>query len=290
MSKRPLHERVTDQFSYRGEGADVWRAFDRLLDTDAYLNLGYSPRYVPHFLGSSQRRLADVVGRGLADRLGETRGVPLLDVGCGRGGPAVVLADAYGFDVAGVDLVPHNVEMARRNATREGVSAEFVLGDAARLPIATDAVGAATAIDAVVYVPDEREAFEELARAVRPGGVVGVSDLLARGDVDDVAAARVDAFAESWDMPGIVSVERYVEEVTASGLVVEEVRDLSPHSVGRFRRWTRLYLAIAERRPGLLDRALGRWDLDADRITGQVRAAHEALPQLRHVLVYARTE
>lgn len=290
MSKRPLHERVTEQFSYRGEGADVWRAFDRLVDTDAYLNLGYSPRYLPHFLGSSQRRLADVVGRGLADRLGETSGARLLDVGCGRGGPAVALADAYGFDVAGVDLVPYNVEVARRNAARAGVPAEFVVGDAARLPIATDAVGAATAIDAVVYVPDEREAFEELSRAVRPGGVVAISDLLGRSDLDDVAAARFDAFAESWDMPGIVSVEGYLDDLRASGLVVEEVRDLTPHSVGRFRKWTRLYLTTAERVPGLVDPALGRWGLDADRIARQVRAAHDALPYLRHVLVYATVE
>lgn len=290
MPKRPLHERVTDQFSYRGEGADVWRAFDRLVDTDAYLNLGYSPRYLPHFLGSSQRRLADVVGCGLADRLGATRDVRLLDVGCGRGGPAVALVDAYGFDVTGVDLVPYNVAAARRNAASAGVPAEFVVGDAARLPIATGSFDAATAIDALVYVPDGRAVFAEFARVVRAGGVVAVTDLLARDGLDDAAREAVDAFAGTWDTARIAPASEYLDHLAEAGLVVEEVRDLSPHSVGRFRKWTRLYLAAADGSPGLASRAVGRLGLDADRVTGQVRAAHEALPHLKHVLVYATVE
>lgn len=290
MPGAPIHERIADQFSYRGEGADVWRAFECFLDTDAYLNLGYSPRYVPHVLGSSQRRLAHVVGDGLAGRLAESGDVRLLDVGCGRGGPAEVLAHTYGFDVTGVDLVPYNVEVARRDASRTGIEAEFVVGDAASLPVATDSVGAVASIDALVYVPGASAALEEVARVLRPGGVVAVSDLLVESGVDDTGRDAVDAFAEAWDMSQIVPVEQYLNGVAAAGLAVEAVRDMTPNSVGRFRTWTRLYLTIAGRRPRLVDSALGRWDLDADRITRQVRAAHDALPHLRHVLVYARAE
>ena len=252
---RPIHERVTDQFSYRGEAAEIWRAFDRFLDTDAYLNLGYSPWYLPHVVGSSQRRLADVVGDGLADRLGETAGRRLLDVGCGRGGPATVLATAYGFDVTGVDLVPYNVEAARRTATgadadggREGGRAEFVVGDATRLPIATGSMDAAAAIDSTVYVPEVGAVFTELARVLRRDGAVAVTDLLARDGLDRTEQASVDAFADTWDMPGIVPVGRALEEVADAGLSVDEVWDLSPHSVGRFRTWTRLYRSPSEAR------------------------------------------
>lgn len=289
MPKAPLHERLIDQFSYRGSRADVWRAFDRFLETGAYLNLGYSPRYLPHVVGSSQRRLAEVVGEGLATGLGETADRRLLDVGCGRGGPAVVFAEAYGFDVTGVDLVRYNVTAARRNAASAGLDADFVVGDAASLPVATDAVAVATALDALVYVPDVASVFAEVARTLRPGGVVAISDLLAVEPEAD-AAVRLDTFAEAWDMPALVRRDQYVDTLERSGLVVGTVRDLSPHSVGRFRRWTRLYLALADRAPGLVATGLRRWDLDADRITEQVRAAHGALPHLRHVLVYASAE
>ena len=289
-SERPLHERIGEQFAYRGERADVWRAFDRFLDTDAYLNLGYSPRYLPHVVGSSQRRLARVVGDGLEERLGATGGVRLLDVGCGRGGPAAVLADEFGFDVVGVDLVPYNVAAARRNAARAGVRAAFAVGDAARLPVDSGAVDAATSIDALVYVPDERAAFDELARVVRPGGVVAVSDLLARDGLDRGARAAVDAFADAWDMPAIAPASRYLDDLAAAGLVADEARELGPHSVDRFRTWTRLYLGLAERSSGPTGWLLDRWGLDADAVTEQVRCAHEALPHLRHVLIYASVE
>lgn len=92
MAPDHLRDRITEQFSYGGERADIWRAFDRLLDTDEFLNLGYSDWYQPHILGSSQRRLATKVGATLGAHLPMMEGVRLLDVGSGRGGPAIHLA------------------------------------------------------------------------------------------------------------------------------------------------------------------------------------------------------
>ena len=156
MDPSPLRERITDQFSYRGDRADVWRAFDLLLDTDAFLNLGYSAWYQSHLVGSSQRRLVTQVGSRVASHLPATDGVRLLDVGCGRGGPAVHLADRFGFRVTGLDLVPYNVARATENARERRVDAEFVVGDATQLPFANGSFAACTAVDALVYLPDRR--------------------------------------------------------------------------------------------------------------------------------------
>lgn len=88
MSSDRFHEHVRGQFSYQGSRADIWRVFDTVLNTREFLNLGYSPWYLPHVVGSSQRRLARNIGTGLAARLPVTEDVRLVDVGCGRGGPA----------------------------------------------------------------------------------------------------------------------------------------------------------------------------------------------------------
>lgn len=314
-----LHRRIVDQFSGRGERADVWRGFDRFLDTDRYLNLGYSPGHLPHVVGSSQRRLAARVGETLVAHLAAgatdaavgrprsvargrpsvdgqeyshdgdrrpTADVRLLDVGCGRGGPTCLLADRYGFDAVGVDLVLDNVGRARATASDRGVDAAFVVGDATRLPVRPGSVGAAVAVDSPVYAPDVGAFYREFAAALAPDGVAVVTDLVARAGLDGGERSAVDAFAEAWDMPPLVPLDAYRDAVADASLRVVVLEDLTPHSVDRFRRWSGAFLWLLEGPlGGALRWALRRRGMDPEAVADQVRRAHRALPSLRHVLV-----
>ena len=277
--------RVADQFAGRGGRADVWRLLERVVDADAYLNLGYSRRFQPHLLGSCQRRLVAQVAARVAAELEAPAGARLLDVGCGRGGPARDLAARLGCRVTGVDLVFENV---RRAAARARDRTAFVVGDATRLPVADGAVAAATAIDALVYVPERAAALAAVADALASGGVLVFSDLVLAADADDAARAAADAFADAWDMPPLATVPDYRRALGDAGLDVAAVEDLSPHSVGRFRRYTTplAWLAAGRTRP-LVARPLQSRGLDADTVLEQVQRANEALPALRHVLVTA---
>lgn len=288
MDPDHLRGRITDQFSYRGERADIWRAFDLLLDTDEFLNLGYSEWYQPHAFGSSQRRLVTRVGETLAAHLPATAGVCLLDVGCGRGGPAVHLADRFGFHVAGIDLVPYNVAQARENAGERGADAGFVVGDATQLPFAPASFGACTAVDALVYLPDRETVFGEIASVLEPEGVVVLSDLFVRPDASEQDRRRVASFADAWDMPPPGTVEGYGRALDGAGLSVSVARDITSHSVGRFRTWTTLFLRLVASPAGpLVERLLERFGLDAPTVVDQVRRAHRALPSLRHAVLVA---
>lgn len=288
MAEDQLPQRIADQFSYRSERADVWRAFDRLLDTQAFLNMGYSGRFQTHLVGDPQQRLVTEVGRTVASHLPDRDGARLLDVGCGRGGPAVHLADRFGFRVTGLDLVPYNVARAVENARAERYPARFVVGDATRLPFGGGSFQACTAIDALVYLPDRPAAFDAVADALEPAGVVVLSDLLVRADANGEA---VDAFAEAWDMPHPGTLDGYVRGLEAAGLDVVGFRDLTRNSVGRFRIWTRLFHGLLETPlRGLVGRALRRAGLDGSAVLTQIRRAHRALPSLRHVLLVARRQ
>jgi MPBQ/MSBQ methyltransferase len=285
---RALRRRVVAQFSGAGERAAVWRGFERFLPTAEYLNLGYSPRLVPTVVGDSQARLAAHLAEGLRVRVPEPGGTRLLDVGCGRGGPARQFA-ARGFDVVGVDLVPHNVALALANADGDSSPPAFLVGDATALPLADDAVGAATAVDALVYLPEKRAAFREVARALAPGGWLAVADLLAAEETGPEADAALSAFADAWDMAPLVDGGTYREHLRAAGLTVEAVEDVSANSTARFRKWSRAFLALADGPTGgVVRRLLQRWDVDPDAAIAQVRAANRALPHLRHEVVYAR--
>ncbi|MXR43237.1 methyltransferase domain-containing protein [Halobaculum sp. WSA2] len=291
MDQSTLHERITDQFSYRGERADIWRGFDLLLDTDEFLNLGYSEWYQPHIVGSSQRRLVTEVGSRIASYLPTTDGVRLLDVGCGRGGPALRLADRFGFHVTGVDLVLYNIQMATENARGTHLNAEFVIGDATQLPFKRDAFTACTAIDALVYLPDRNRVFATVADTLGSEGVLVISDLVMQSDATETERRAVDSFADAWDMPSLGTVEGYKAALDDAGFELKAVEDITKHSVGRFRKWTTLYLQLlTSPLQALIERLLRAYDLDPTAITEQVREAHHALPFLRHVLFVAKRE
>lgn len=288
MGPDQLRERITEQFSYRGERADIWRVFDLLLETDAFLNLGYSRWYQPHFIGSSQRRLVTELGNVVSAHLPVTNDAHLLDIGCGRGGPALHLAERFGFRVTGVDLVPYNVARARANAAGHSTDVDFVVGDATRLPFHSASLDGCLGIDSFVYLPDRAPVLRDVADVLDSGGVLVFSDLVARSDAAETERRRIRRFAESWDMPTLASRSEYERLLADANLGLRVVEDLTPHSVGRFRKWTTLFLWLYESPAGtLVDTLLARQGLDADTIVDQIRHAHEALPSLRHSLFVA---
>jgi SAM-dependent methyltransferase len=95
----------------------------------------------------------------------------ILDVGCGTGENAILLAD-LGFEVVGVDMVAAAIEKARTKAGRRGVAVEFLVWDALRLAELGRTFD--TALDVGLFhslQPEQRAAYAaSLGAAVRPGG------------------------------------------------------------------------------------------------------------------------
>lgn len=129
----------------------------------------------------AERQMVELVARELE---GHGR---VLEIGVGTGRIALPLREA-GVDVHGVDL---SLPMLER-LTAKG-AAPIVSGDATRLPFRTASFGAAVAVHVLHLIPAWRGAIAELARAVRPGGVLLVSQgtwsLVAFPDVIEVFSA-----------------------------------------------------------------------------------------------------
>jgi SAM-dependent methyltransferase len=96
----------------------------------------------------------------------------VLDAACGTGRYSEWLA-AHGHEVVGVDASPDMLAKARAKLPQ----ARFEVGDLAALPLPDASVDAALCALALVHLPDLRPALAELARVVRPGGRVVVSDV-----------------------------------------------------------------------------------------------------------------
>jgi ubiquinone/menaquinone biosynthesis C-methylase UbiE len=97
----------------------------------------------------------------------------VLDVATGSGNAALAAA-RRGCDVTGVDYVPALLERARRRAEAEGLTIEFVEGDAEALPFPDASFDVVSSVFGSMFAPDQERAAAELARVVRPGGRIGV--------------------------------------------------------------------------------------------------------------------
>lgn len=114
-------------------------------------------------------RMEEPIVHGIIERLPVGRA---LDAACGTGRHAIHL-HARGWDVIGVDATPAMLDQARVKAPE----VRFQPGDLEALPLADAAVDLAVCSLALTHVPRLEAAIIELARVVRPGGTVIVSDI-----------------------------------------------------------------------------------------------------------------
>jgi SAM-dependent methyltransferase len=99
----------------------------------------------------------------------------VVDVGSGTGNLALAAARRWpGCTVLGVDPSPAYVRAATDRARDDG-RARFVRGTAGRLPLREGGADAALALLVLNFVPDPASAVAEMARATRPGGVLGAA-------------------------------------------------------------------------------------------------------------------
>jgi SAM-dependent methyltransferase len=98
-------------------------------------------------------------------------GQVLVDLGCGRGGPGLWLAERTGAALIGVDFSAVAIEHATARAAGFGrARAEFRVGDLAATGLADQTADAVVSIDALHFAPDLDRAAAEIVRLLRPGG------------------------------------------------------------------------------------------------------------------------
>ena len=103
----------------------------------------------------------------------------VLDIASGKGTSALFLAERFGCEVVGIDYGEKNVEQANASAMEKGLSERvtFQQGDAERVPFPDSSFDAIICECAFCTFPDKTAAASELARVLRRGGRVGLSDL-----------------------------------------------------------------------------------------------------------------
>jgi SAM-dependent methyltransferase len=145
-------------------------------------------QYPEHFV----KRLEIVWGKGFLSPGGpeevreivdgiDLRGKSVLDIGCGLGGPSIVLAREMGVArIIAIDVEPSLVQQGNEYAEHAGLTSkiEFRLVEPGPLPFAQDSFDVVFSKDALIHIPDKQAIYREILRVLRQGGVFLASDWL----------------------------------------------------------------------------------------------------------------
>ena len=116
----------------------------------------------------------------LCERLGIGPDPRVLDIGCGIGGTARLLASTAGCRVTGVDLVPGYIDVARTltDWTGLGHQIDYEVGSALDLRLEDNSFDAATLLHVGMNIEDKQKLFTEIRRVLRPDGALGIYDVM----------------------------------------------------------------------------------------------------------------
>jgi len=135
----------------------------------------------------------------LVQSLGVTRGLDVLDLGCGDGTTALPSA-RLGANVLGVDIARNLVAAARRRAEAEGLTnCRFEEGDATDLSNLADAsFDLVVSIFGAMFAPKPFDAASEMVRVTRPGGRIVMGNWIPG---DQTLVAQILKISSSYSPP-----------------------------------------------------------------------------------------
>jgi arsenite methyltransferase len=147
-------------------------------------------------------------------------GERVLDLGSGGGIDVLLSARRVGATgrAIGLDMTDEMLALAQRNAAEAGVTnVEFVRGQIEAIPLPAESVDVVISNCVINLAADKPAVFREIARVLRPGGRIGISDIVAEDHLTIEQRAERGSFVGC--IAGALSFSDYRTGLEAVGLV-----------------------------------------------------------------------
>lgn len=160
-------------------------------------------------------------------------GETVLDLGSGGGFDCFIASRQVGPEgaVIGVDMTPDMIALARKNAAEHGYgNVEFRLGEIEHLPVADNSIDVILSNCVINLSPEKDKVFRDAFRALKPGGRLRVSDVVALQPMPDAMQNAMDLISGCIGGAALVGeIETWLTEAGFAEVSVEpkaESRDV----------------------------------------------------------------
>ncbi|SEB91050.1 arsenite methyltransferase [Terriglobus roseus] len=154
------------------------------------------------------------------------RGEVVVDLGSGGGLDVFLAAKLVGPSgrAIGIDMTPAMIERARASAASGGyTNVEFYQSTIDRIPLPDASVDCVISNCVLNLAPDKPSVFREIARVLKPGGRLAVSDIALKGELPEAIAQSMAAYVGC--IAGAIRIDDYRKGLLTAGFQHVEIVD-----------------------------------------------------------------
>jgi SAM-dependent methyltransferase len=167
------------------------------------------------------------LGCGNPTAMAELRdGMTVLDLGSGGG--IDVLLSARRVAPAGIayglDMTDEMLDLARANQAKSGLTnVHWLRGHIEAIPLPAETIDVVISNCVINLSTDKPQVLREIARVLKPGGALAVSDVVADPDMDDATRADMQQYVGC--IAGALTRDEYADQLAAAGLTEVEITE-----------------------------------------------------------------
>lgn len=164
--------------------------------------------------------------RDMANLANFHNGMHVLDVGCGLGGPARILASEFGCYVTGIDITQDYCRLAELFNRKTGLANKICIkqADATMMPFVDEIFDAAVTEHVTMNILNKELLLKEIFRVLKPGGKYGYYEIFSSDDSDIYFPVP---WAESKNLSFLSNSEKYLRIMESSGFNIHTITDLT---------------------------------------------------------------
>ncbi len=156
----------------------------------------------------------------MCQKAGITSSSKVLDAGCGQGGSALWMAENINVQVTGITLVPHQVEIATREARKRGLAdkVKFYQKDYTVTGFESNSFDIVWACESLCHALDKYSFYQEAFRILKPGGKIIIAEYIrASRETSPENEAILHHWCKGWSMPDLGTWEEHSNKMTVAG-------------------------------------------------------------------------